>query len=147
MLYGIDTGVTPELLFCLAQMGHGDEIAVVDSNFPSVSTARTCTISGVIRYPDQDAPSVVDMITKLMPLDPFSAYAALRMQSDDTPDDLTDAHREVWDILTPCLPEGAALSAISRPDFYAQAARSFAIVQCGETRPFGCFILRKGVIF
>lgn len=147
MLHGIDIRTTPELLFCLARMGHGDEIVVVDSNYPAVSTAATCTHSQVIRYPGQDAASVVDVITKLMPLDPFIDYAALRMQVDDAPDDVAAVHQDVWDVITPRLPEGAALSSIARLDFYRHAAKAFAVVQCDEARPFGCFILRKGVIF
>lgn len=55
MLLGIDPRVTPELLSCLAYMGHGDEIAVVDSNFPAASTARTCTLTDTIRYPGHRA--------------------------------------------------------------------------------------------
>jgi L-fucose mutarotase len=147
MLHGIDPRTTPELLFCLSQMGHGDEIVVVDANYPSVSTAATCTIPNVIRYPDHTSPTVVDIITKLMPLDPFIDYAVLRMQVDGAPDDLSEVHQEVWDVLTPRLPEGAVLSSIERQDFYQHAARAFAVVQCSEARPFGCFILRKGVIF
>lgn len=147
MLHGIDIRTTPELLYCLAQMGHGDEIVVVDANYPSVTSAASCTVNHVIRYPGHDAPAVVDIITKLMPLDPFTDYAALRMQVDGAPDEMSDAHKEVWDVLTPRLPDGAALSSVPRLDFYQQAARAFAVVQCDEARAYGCFILRKGVIF
>ena len=40
MLKGIDPLLGPELLMALASMGHGDELAVVDRNFPAVSVAR-----------------------------------------------------------------------------------------------------------
>ncbi len=40
MLKGIDPVLSPELLHALATMGHGDEIAVVDANFPAASVAR-----------------------------------------------------------------------------------------------------------
>lgn len=147
MLIGIDKRTTPELLYCLAQMGHGDEIVVADSNYPATKTAATCTLQQVIRYPALDAAIVTDLITRLMPLDSFTDYAALRMQIDGAPDEMGDVHNEVWDVLRPRLPEGAQLSSIARPDFYQQAARAFAVVHCGESRAFGCFILRKGVIF
>ncbi len=147
MLIGIDPETTPDLLHCLAQMGHGDEIAVVDANYPAVATAAFCTHTAVLRYPGHDAPQVIDIITKLMPIDPFHDYAALRMQVDNAPDDMNAAHTAVWDILNARKPQDAALSSLSRQEFYAQARRSFAVVQCQEARPFGCFILRKGVIF
>ena len=53
-----------------------------------------------------------------MPLDPFSEYAALRMQQvDGAPDDVTEVHQEIWGIVTPKLPEAAKMSSIKRPNF------------------------------
>ncbi len=40
MLIGIDPLLTPELLMILRAMGHGDEIAIVDGNYPAKSNAR-----------------------------------------------------------------------------------------------------------
>ena len=40
MLKTIDPLLTPELLLVMATMGHGDELAVVDANFPADSVAR-----------------------------------------------------------------------------------------------------------
>ena len=34
-LKGIPQIISPELLFALAQMGHGDELVLADSNFPA----------------------------------------------------------------------------------------------------------------
>ena len=43
-LKGIPQIISPELLYALAQMGHGDEIVLADSNFPSryVSMLKVC---------------------------------------------------------------------------------------------------------
>ena len=35
MLWGIDPLLTADLLYALRRMGHGDEIVVVDTNFPA----------------------------------------------------------------------------------------------------------------
>jgi L-fucose mutarotase len=51
MLKGIDPLLNAELLHALATMGHGDEIAVVDANFPAASIARR-----LIRLDGVDAP-------------------------------------------------------------------------------------------
>jgi len=147
MLIGIDPRVTPELLHVLAQMGHGDEIVLADRNYPSARSAAGCVVPQVIHYPGFDSVAVADLITGLMPLDGFHSYSALRMQVDDAPDTLTEAHEGVWDVLRPRLPEGGTLGSIERQAFYAHAPTCFAVVQCSEDRPFGCFILRKGVIF
>ncbi|MBM2322590.1 MULTISPECIES: RbsD/FucU family protein [Marivita] len=147
MLIGLDPRLTPDLLYTLARMGHGDEIAVVDRNYPSATSAAGCLVKDVIHYPGHDAATVVDLITQVMPLDSFHSYCALRMEIDNAPDTVSDVHQAVWDVLTPRLPEGGVLSSIGRQEFYRHAAICFAVVQCSEDRPFGCFILRKGVVF
>ena len=45
MLKGINPLMTPELLTALARMGHGDTIAVVDSNYPAYATGRPWAVS------------------------------------------------------------------------------------------------------
>ena len=40
MLKNIDPVLSPELLFTLREMGHGDELAIVDANYPSASSGR-----------------------------------------------------------------------------------------------------------
>ena len=147
MLIGIDPRVSPALLATLARMGHGDEIVVADRNYPATWSAAGCITPKVIDYPGHDAPTVIDLITGLMPLDNFHSHSVLRMEVDGAPDDMSDVHQAVWDLLTPRLPEGGILASIERQAFYARAGKSFAVVQCSEDRPYGCFILRKGVIF
>lgn len=146
MLIGIDPRTTPELLFTLARMGHGDEIVIADANYPASWSAATCRVTEPLQYPGFTAPEVADIITTLMPLDTFHTHSVLRMEIDNAPDEINAPHQEVWDLLTPRLPEGGVLSSLERQAFYARAGHSFAVVQCNEHRPFGCFILRKGVV-
>jgi len=40
MLIGIHPLLAPDLLQALAAMGHGDELALVDANFPAVALGR-----------------------------------------------------------------------------------------------------------
>ena len=40
MLKNLDPILSPELLSVLAAMGHGDELAIVDANFPAATIAR-----------------------------------------------------------------------------------------------------------
>ncbi len=39
-LKGIPHTITPELLFAMARMGHGDKLCIADANFPSDSVAK-----------------------------------------------------------------------------------------------------------
>ncbi len=147
MLLGIDARMTPDLLDCLARMGHGDELALVDTNYPAASTAAHCAIREPVQLTGLDAAEAADLITSVMPLDAFVPTCALRMEVDGQPDEVTDAHRAVWDVIEARMPEGAATGSIERQDYYAHAKTCFAVVQCTEARAFGCFILRKGVVF
>lgn len=147
MLNGIDRRITPALLHCLARMGHGDEIVIADANFPAASTARHCDVTVALPLAGLDAAEAADAITSLMPLEGFADYSALRMEIDGAPDEIGEVHRAVWDVLEPRLPEGGRLASLERQAFYAHARRAFAVVLTAEARPFGCFILRKGVVF
>ncbi len=48
-LKGIPESITPELLYALAKMGHGDRIVIADANFPSDSVAKETVIGVPIR--------------------------------------------------------------------------------------------------
>lgn len=143
MLLGIDPRVPPSLLDCLMRMGHGDEIVIADANFPAGSVA----VGMPIEMTGFDAAEVAELICALMPLDGFSEAAAYRMEIDEAAKEMGEVHTEVFAVLNAAKPEGALLSSLERPDFYPRAAKAFAVVQSAEPRPFGCFILRKGVIF
>src|SRR5262245_40120181 len=78
MLRGLSPILSPDLLYALRAMGHGDEIAVVDANYPAVTNARR-----LIRLDGIDAIAAVDAILSLMPLDSFVETAAFRMEVVD----------------------------------------------------------------
>ena len=130
MLIGINANMTPDLLDCLMRMGHGDEIVVADANFPAASTAAHTHWGEVIQMPAMDAPAVIQLITGIMP-----------------PDEMGAVHEAAFTILTTAKPGNAKLGSIERQDFYARAQGAFAVVASVDPRAFGCFILRKGVIF
>jgi L-fucose mutarotase len=147
MLKTIDPRVTPELMDCLIRLGHGDELVIADRNFPAASIAAECVRKEVIRLPGFTAPEAVALITQLMPIDDFTDYGALRMEIDGAPDRVDSVHAEVFEHLRKVAPPGAQLKSIERQAFYAQAKKAFAVVACSEDRPYGCFILRMGVVF
>jgi L-fucose mutarotase len=66
MLKGLDPLLSPDLLFVLAAMGHGDELAVVDANFPALGQARR-----LVRLDGANSSRAVQAILSLMPLDDY----------------------------------------------------------------------------
>jgi L-fucose mutarotase len=147
MLFNIDPDCSPDLLYCLAQMGHGDELVIADRNFPATSTAMQTSFRTVIPMPGFSALEAIRTIASLLPLDGFVDHAALRMEIDGHPDDMNETHTAVFSFLKTVIPEGAGLGHIPRPEFYERARRAYAVVQTSEDIPYGCYILRKGVIF
>lgn len=57
---------TPELVYALALMGNGHEIALVDCHFPAALTARR-----LLRLDGADLPETLAACLSLMPLDSF----------------------------------------------------------------------------
>lgn len=133
---------TPELLHTLASMGHGDEIALVDSNFPAVSHAER-----VVRLDGADLVSTLEACLQLMPLDNFVKEAAFRMQQVHAPDEIPEVQKACQEIINRTEGKHVALTGISREAFYDRARTAFAVVITGEQRPYGCILLKKGVVF
>ena len=147
MLFNVDSNCSPDLLYCLAQMGHGDELVIADRNFPATSTAIHTGFKTLISMPGFSALAAIRTITSLLPLDGFVDHAAVRMEIDGTPNEMNETHTAVFSFLETKIPEGAGLGHIPRPEFYERARRAYAVVQTSENIPYGCYILRKGVIF
>ncbi|MFE2180458.1 RbsD/FucU family protein [Streptomyces sp. NPDC059455] len=141
MLKGLDPLLTPDLLYTLARMGHGDTIAIVDRNFPAHSVNDR-----VIRLDGTDVVSAGRAVLGLLPLDTFIPEPIARMEvvGDATAEppvqtDFIAAAEEASG-------RPVAVETVERHAFYARARSAFAVVITGEDRPYGCFLLTKGVL-
>jgi len=141
MLKGVDPLVTPALLEVLAAMGHGDELALVDRNFPAASTAQR-----LICIPGSDLPAVASAILSLLPLDQFVESPLAGMARDDRPEEVPPVQQVVLAIASASSGRPLRLDRLAREVFYGRARTCFAVVSTGEARLFGCVILRKGII-
>ena len=141
MLKGLDPLLTPELLSTLRSMGHGDEIAVVDANFPAASSGPP-----VVRLDGVPADAVLNAVLSVMPLDDFVPEAAWCMAVVGDP----EAEQPIFDSFREALARhqsgGATLHKLERFAFYARTAACFAVVATGERRLYGNVILKKGVV-
>jgi L-fucose mutarotase len=140
MLKNIPPILSPDLLHALRAMGHGDEIVIVDANFPAESSGPP-----VIRLDGLLATDVADAVLSLMPLDDFVDEQAFAMEVVGYPRKREQTHKE-FDKLVKKHEPTMKLSLLERFDFYARAAQAFVIVQTGERRLYGNILLKKGVI-
>jgi L-fucose mutarotase len=140
MLKNIDPILTPPLLSILKEMGHGDEIVIVDTNFPAHSVGQR-----VVHMPGLDAPRVLEAVLSLMRLDYFvdSRAATLR------PIDPKDASA-IFDLFQRACDKAEArpvrIEPVDRFAFYERAAKAYAVIQSGERRLYGNIILKKGIV-
>jgi L-fucose mutarotase len=79
MLKNIDPVLSPDLLWMLAAMGHGDDIALVDANHPAEKIARATTSGRLVRLPGLAMARVARAILSLLPIDDFEPQPARRM--------------------------------------------------------------------
>jgi L-fucose mutarotase len=145
MLKGIDPALNADILRALRAMGHGDDLIVADTNFPSDSVARQ-TVTGKLLRLDAGARQAVAAVLSVMPLDSFTDDAAARMEIVGAPDEIPPVQAEVQAVIDAAEGKPWPMVPIERHAFYARARQAYAVIQTGERRFYGCFALRKGVI-
>jgi L-fucose mutarotase len=146
MLKGIDNRLNAEVLACLRAMGHGDVLIVADTNFPSDSVARATVTGKLLRMENLTAAEAVGAILSVLPLDTFVDDFAGRMEVVGAPDDVPPVQAEVQAAIDRAEGRPRKMVSIERFAFYDMARQAYAVIQTGERRFYGCFMLRKGVI-
>ena len=141
MLKGIDPLLSAELLHALRSMGHGDDIVVVDANFPAATMGRR-----LVRLDGASAPRALQAVLSVMPLDDFVDEPCLRIEVVGDPDAVPEVCTEFQHIIDAAENGGFRLGKIDRFAFYERARQAHAIVQTGEPRLYGCILLKMGVI-
>ncbi|MBZ9744852.1 transporter [Mesorhizobium sp. CO1-1-7] len=141
MLIGIPALLGPELLAMLRAMGHGDEIALVDGNYPAQEQARR-----LIRADGHALMPVLDAILTLLPVDDVVPEALFRASVKGDPSLADPVHSEMEAICAKRAP-GRKVVALAGADFYARVKSAHAIVATSEPRLYANIIIRKGVIY
>lgn len=134
MLEGINPLLTGELLMHLDEMGHSDTVIIVDAHFPASRLAER-----LITLPGTTSPEVLEAVRSVLPLDDSPAV-----------DLMTSADGTVLDVQKELLSAAGVTEAdvrfVDRYDFYDEAEDAYVIIRTGETRTYGCVIVRKGLV-
>ncbi len=146
MLKGIDNRLNAEVLHCLRAMGHGDTLVLADTNFPSDSIARQTTLGTLLRMDNLTSGQAAQAILSVLPLDTFVDDFACRMEIVGHPTEVPPVQNEVQNEIDRAEGRPRPMQSIERFAFYDAARQSYAVIQTGERRFYGCFIFRKGVI-
>ena len=140
MLIGLPPILGPELLFTLRSMGHGDEIALVDGNYPAQEHARR-----LIRADGHGVLELLAAILPLMPLDDQVEHAMFRAALNNDPSQASDFHRAVDDLAARLVP-AFRVAPLSGDDLYPRIKAAHTVVATSEPALYGNVILRKGVV-
>ena len=140
MLKNVDPVLTGTLLKALDEMGHGDTLALVDRNYPSVSAGPQ-----VVHLGEIGIVRAAEALFSVLPLDSFIDNPLARMEADDQ-SPATSTHEKVLDVARASHTRPLEFSLIPRHDFYSVATECALIVQCLGTAPYSCFIVHKGVV-
>lgn len=146
MLKNISPLLNADVLYALKAMGHGDYLILSDTNFPSDSIARQTVLGKLLRMENTTSAEAAGAILTLMPLDTFIDNAAERMEIVGSPDELPPVQQEVQEAVDKAEGKHWPLKSIERFAFYEKAKKAYCVIQTGERRFYGCFVLTKGVI-
>lgn len=147
-LKGVPSVLSPDLLYAIASMGHGDEIVLADANFPASSMCAGG--AKLINAHGHGIPVILEAILKFFPLDTYDFNAVILMDLTNKDKNKGMAEPEVWKEFQTICDGGHGdrvnMLKLERFDFYKRAKQSYAIVATGEQALYANIILRKGVI-
>jgi L-fucose mutarotase len=146
MLRNFDNRLTADVIQALRAMGHGDDLVIADTNFPSDSVARQTTRGKLLRMDNLSAAEAAEAILSVMPLDSFVDHPAERMEMVGKPKEIPPVQAEVQKAIDKAEGKSWPMGSIERFAFYERAKKAYCVIVTGETRFYGCFIFKKGVI-
>ena len=140
MLIGLPPILGPDLLFTLRSMGHGDEIALVDGNYPAQDQARR-----LVRADGHGILPLLEAILQVMPLDAMVPQAAFRAALNNDARQAGPFHLQV-DAAVARLAPGFSVTPLDGAKLYPRIRAAHTIVATSEPALFANVILRKGVV-
>ncbi|MEO8014815.1 MAG: RbsD/FucU domain-containing protein [Polaromonas sp.] len=140
MLIGLDPILGPDLLATLRGMGHGDEIAIVDGNYPAAEHARR-----LIRADGHGVLALLRAILPILPLERAGLGGIFRASLYNVTTEAGPIHHQI-DALCATLKPGHAVVPLAGDELYTRIRAAHAVIATSEPELFANVILRKGVI-
>ena len=146
MLKGIDQRLSAEIVHILMLMGHGDDLLICDVNHPAATIAAETTYGHLVDMAGCDLPTAARAILSLMPLDTFVPCPITRMQVVGDPAGVAPIFARMQAVADSAEGRDIGIQSLERFAFYDAAKQAFAVIRTSDSGPYGCFILKKGVI-
>lgn len=146
MLKKIPRILSAEILNVLMLMGHGDDLLICDVNHPAATIASETVWGKIIDLSGADIPTGLAAILELMPVDTFVEAPVKRMQVVGDAARILPIFERVQSVVNAAEDRDVTIEALERFAFYEAAKKAFAVIRTSDPGPYGCFIVRKGVI-
>ena len=85
-------------------------------------------------------------IFSVFPIDTFVEPAVNRMGAVGNEAELLDVHHDFQEIIDRAEQRTVPMAPLERFEFYRRAGEAYLVVATSEYRPYGCFLVTKGVI-
>lgn len=141
MLKGIPKIISPDLMKVLMEMGHGDEIVLVDGNFPAASCAKK-----IVRCDGHGVTELIEAILKFFPLDTYSEKSVTLMNVVEGDTYIPNIWEEFSETIQKYNQSFGSFEMVERFEFYERSKNAYAIVATGEGALYANIILKKGVV-
>jgi L-fucose mutarotase len=135
MLIGLSPLLGPDLLHTMRAMGHGDEIALVDGNYPAAEHAR--------RLIRADGIHLLPMLRAMLKL--FPVEAAYRASLNNDPAQRGVIHHALDDLAATSA-QGFSMTPLAGEQLYPRIRSAYAIIATSEPELFANVILRKAAL-
>ena len=135
-----------------------NEIIIVPGACNTITAEEVASVESIIKECEyvllqlevnQDANEMIDAILKLMPLDVEYCDTPLEYMVPDADSGVDLKQCDTWDEAIAAAKRNGyenCAGPIERTKFYDKAGKAVLTVCTSETRPYGCFILQKGVM-
>lgn len=141
MLKGIPPIISPDLMYVLMEMGHGDDLVLGDGNFPAATCGKR-----LVRCDGHAVPELLDAILQLFPLDTFVERPVALMAvvpGDSTKPTIWNEYRS---IIQKHDSHFTDFEFVERFAFYERSKQAYAVVATSERALYANIILKKGVV-
>jgi L-fucose mutarotase len=120
-------------------MGHGDEIAIVDGNYPADSHANR-----LLRYDGQNVVDVLHAVLSVFPIDNISNSISHAVNVS-SPNIRENIHNEMVSVVRENGIKNEVTSQMPEV-FYERVKDCYAVIATSEVALYANIILRKGII-
>jgi L-fucose mutarotase len=145
MIKRVDPSLPSTVHFVLWAMGHGDEVAVVDSHFMTDWDEEGEMRCEIVQIDGMNSPRAVRAILTALQLDTnFVDYPVKRLE-DVRSRPVLEVQREVQKQLNEALGFPCPMAGVPYREFRELAKNCYALIVTGDPRRQGSFILRKGL--